>query len=219
MARLKRWLTTSALLLLYVLSTPVGGSHLIALLETAPPLSLHHLPPADAIVILGGGVYRNAPEYAGGDTVNRMTLERLRYGARLYRASGLPVAVSGGNPGGGLAEAQTMRAVLQQDFGVPVRWLEARSRNTWENARDCRALLPPQVHTILLVSQAWHLLRAQAAFERAGFMVIPAGTSYSLTRPLRLSDFMPQPDGWTDTYLAMHELLGRVWYQIKYLDY
>ena len=50
---------------------------------------------AKAVVILGGGVRRNAPEY-GGDTLATLTLERVRYGARVARLTGLPVLVSGG---------------------------------------------------------------------------------------------------------------------------
>ena len=47
--------------------------------------------------MLGGGVDYGAPEY-GGNTVVSSTLVRLRYAARLYRATGKPVLVSGGDP-------------------------------------------------------------------------------------------------------------------------
>ena len=59
------------------------------------PASLHpvvdpvRLADAGAIVILSGGLRDYAPEY-GGPTVNRVTLERVRYGARLARQSGEP---------------------------------------------------------------------------------------------------------------------------------
>src|SRR5580765_1139325 len=56
-------------------------------------------PPAEAIVVLGGGRYLDAPEY-GGDTAGPSTLERLRYGAKLGRETRLPILVSGGKPGG-----------------------------------------------------------------------------------------------------------------------
>lgn len=48
-----------------------------------------------AIVVLGGGVIAQAPEYGTAQPSAR-TLARLRYGARLARASGLPVAFAGG---------------------------------------------------------------------------------------------------------------------------
>ncbi|MHB0992628.1 MAG: YdcF family protein [Burkholderiales bacterium] len=197
---------------LFLLSLPLVANRLIAQLEYYPALDLHHLPSADAIVILGAGTYFNAPEY-GGDTVNDFALVRLRYGARLFRATGLPVAVSGGSPDGGVAEAKLMRTALQQDFGVPVRWAEPASTNTRENARNSRVLLPASIHRIFLVTHAWHLARAAAAFRRAGFVVVPAGTRYSLTRPVAPIDFIPQPQALVTSFLAMHEVLGLIWYR------
>lgn len=199
---------------LYWLSTPFIADRLLAQFEHFPAINLSNLPTADAIVILGGGTYFNAPEY-GGDTVNRYTLERLRYGARLYRASHLPIAVSGGRPNGGRPEAELMQAALQQDFAVPVRWVETRSNNTNENARACRKLLPDNIQTIYLVTQAWHLPRAMDAYRRAGFTVIPAGTGYTLTRHTKLRDFIPQPQALINSYFAIHEALGLIWYRLK----
>ena len=50
---------------------------------------------AQAIVVLGGGLYFDTPEY-GGDTVGGSTLERLRYAATIARKTNLPVLVTGG---------------------------------------------------------------------------------------------------------------------------
>jgi len=50
---------------------------------------------AQAIVVLGGGTRRNAPEY-GGDTLGALTLERLRYGTVVARVTHLPMLLSGG---------------------------------------------------------------------------------------------------------------------------
>ena len=60
----------------------------------------HEIEHPMAIVILGGGVRRHAAEY-GGDTLGQLTLERVRYGARVARLTGLPVLVSGGSVFGG----------------------------------------------------------------------------------------------------------------------
>ncbi len=67
------------------------------------------------LVALGGGTYPEAPEY-GGDTVSTGSLERLRYAALLYRRSGKPILVSGGNPlGHATAEATQMRSLLRDE--------------------------------------------------------------------------------------------------------
>ena len=96
-ARLGRGLIAASLIALYWLSTPVVASLALKSHET-PPLTREAIGRANAgaIVILGAGVYRDAPEY-GGDTVGPRTLERLRYGAWLYRESGgVPILVTGG---------------------------------------------------------------------------------------------------------------------------
>ncbi|MHB1678646.1 MAG: YdcF family protein [Sulfuriferula sp.] len=212
-SRLGKVLVFIALISLALLSMPIVANHLIGPLEQFPAIDLRHPPVADAIVILGAGTYFNAPEYRG-DTVNDYALARLRYGARLYRATHLPIAVSGGNPDGGVPEATLMQLTLLQDFAVPVRWVEARSTNTRENARASRALLPPNIRKVYLVTHAWHLTRAVQAFRRAGFTVIPAGTGYSLTRPVRPLDFIPQPQALVKSFLAIHEAIGLIWYRL-----
>lgn len=209
-----KWLITLMLILLGGLSMPIIADRLLAQFEHYPALDLAHLPHADAIIILGSGTYFDAPEY-GGDTVSRYALERLRYGARLERASHLPLVVSGGNPAGGTPEAYLMRDALQQDFNVPTTWAEPTSNTTWDNARHSRTLLPASIKRIYLVTHAWHLPRAIYAFERAGFTVIPAGTAYSLTQRISPLDFIPQPNGLAHSYFAMHEAIGLIWYRLK----
>src|SRR5690606_25985306 len=106
-----------------------------------------------AIVVLGGGSYRSAREFGDFDEVSRLTLERLRYAARLQRASGLDLAVSGGAPVNmSLSEGQMMATTLEADFRVPVRWLETSSRNTAENARLSAAVF--DFRRIVLVTHA-----------------------------------------------------------------
>ncbi|HAK93275.1 MAG TPA: YdcF family protein, partial [Massilia timonae] len=98
---------------------------------------------------------------------------RLRYAAHLHRRTGLPILVSGGAPGpGAMSLADAMAAALREDFGVPVRWVEGRSRNTAENAMFSAALLRPEkVGRVLLVTDAMHMERARTVFQRGGLQV------------------------------------------------
>lgn len=108
---------------------------------------------AAAIVVLGAGRNLGALEY-GGETVSGGTLERLRYAAQLARRTRLPVLVTGGKPDGGTAsEGQLMADVLERDFGVPVRWIESRAKNTEQNAVLSAALMAQsEITHILLVT-------------------------------------------------------------------
>ena len=91
-------------------------------------------------MILGGGTRRDAPEY-GGDTLGQLTLERVRYGARVARLTGLPVLVTGGSVLGGETEAKLMQESLRAEVAVDVKWAEDRSRTTHENAILSAAIL------------------------------------------------------------------------------
>jgi uncharacterized SAM-binding protein YcdF (DUF218 family) len=171
---------------------------------------------ADAIVVLGGGRRSGRGEDGGRDALNPETHERLRHAARLHRESGLPVLVSGGSPGalpGRRSEAELMAAVLRQDLGVTPRWLEGTSRNTCENAIHVRQRLQQsEVQRIVLVTQALHMPRALACFQRTGLTVDPAPTDFRgpTGDPLRLLDFLPRVEALETSRFALREWLARL---------
>lgn len=214
---LARRLLAASLALLWIASTPFfaeGGLHLLER-QTA---ALGERPPAaDAIVILGGGSYINAPEYAGQDTVSEITLVRLRYGATLQRKTGKPILVTGGAPlGNRLAEAQQMRSALEQDFQAPVRWTEDSSDNTLENARySFQALQKADIRKIYLVTHAWHMPRSAETFRRVGFEVVEAPTAFTTRYRLDMLAFLPRAEALRNSKIFVHELIGLAWYRLR----
>ena len=98
--RAGRALAVAGVLIVLILSVPAVAGALLRSIGTSAPLDLERARSAQALVILGGGTRRNAVEY-GGDTLGWRTLERVRYGARVARLTGLPVRVSGGAVLGG----------------------------------------------------------------------------------------------------------------------
>lgn len=211
-----RVLLTSAVFLLWLLSTPFFAEALLHGLEGEPYVTDTKRPLAEAIVVLGGGSYFSAPEY-GGDTVNELTLERLRFAAKLHRETGKPLLVSGGNPlGADLSEAAQMKQVLEQEFNVSVRWAEGESGNTFENARLSRETLQQAgINRIYLVTHASHMPRAVLTFRKAGFEVVPAPTAYTTRYRIDLLAFIPNAYALRDSRIFMHELIGILWYQLK----
>ncbi|HKJ09504.1 MAG TPA: YdcF family protein [Gammaproteobacteria bacterium] len=175
-------LTAAGAVMLYVGSTPATARWLARRLETTPPVAAD--PPAEpaagAIVVLGGELRCPAPEY-GGDTLAPTTLERVRYGAVLHRATGLPVLVTGGRPPGcQSSEAALMAGVLERELGVETCWREEHSRTTWENAQQAAAVLGERgIGRILLVTHAMHMQRAARAFRRAGLEVVSAPMGFT----------------------------------------
>lgn len=167
---------------------------------------------AQAIVVLGGGVYLDAPEYDGG-TVGRETLERVRYAARLYHSTHLPILVTGGDvEGSGRSEAGLMKKTLEEDFKVPVKWAETASTDTIENvAYSKRMLAAAGVKRVLLVTHGWHMARSRQLFEQAGFEVTTAATGFHRFGPINALDFLPNVDGLYGSRLFFHELIGSLW--------
>jgi len=206
-------------LLTWALSMPLFAAIAARPFETCPPLDVSSLDAlgADAIVVLGGGAYADAPEYGGAGNVRYLTLERMRYGAHLQRLTHLPLSVSGGVPRNmDSSEAAIMKRALEEDFGVPVAAVEDRSRNTEQNARMSRAVLPYK--TIVLVTHAMHMQRARTQFERAGFTVVPAAVGYLGSRSLDyvLADFVPSLQGLANSWYVIYEAAGALWYRYAY---
>ncbi len=199
------------------LITPLTVGWLVDALEPAPTLSVDAARRAQAIVVLGAGKRTYAPEF-GGETVNRLSLERVRYGARLARQTGLPVLVSGGAPTGDLPEAELMKAALEQDFGIPVRWMETASRDTRQNAQFSAVQLQAAgIERILLVTHAAHMARARTEFEARGLDVIPAPTAWLGGGEAgdRVLTLLPSQNTAYAGWFALHEWLGLVAYRLS----
>ncbi|THF60235.1 YdcF family protein [Pseudothauera rhizosphaerae] len=215
--RLGKALAWGGLVLNLLLVTPASVGLLLRPLEDTPPVTDEQLARAEAIVVVGAGKRIHAPEY-GGETLNRLALERLRYAAVLARRSGLPVLVSGGAPTGTTPEANLMRDVLEREFGVPVRWVERASLDTRDNARYSAVHLQAAgVRRIALVTHAAHMPRSRAEFEAAGLEVIPAPTAWLGGRGANelVFDFLPGASSAYAGWYAVHEWVGRLAYRFS----
>jgi uncharacterized SAM-binding protein YcdF (DUF218 family) len=109
-----------------------------------------------------------------------------------------------------------MRALLEEEFKVPVRWVEDRSRDTFENAIESRRVLAPlNIRSVYLVTHAWHVPRARLAFEHAGFDVVPAPTDFNRVDNIGLNDLVPRASALLRSYYFFHEVVGYAWYEIR----
>ena len=174
------------------------------------------LPAAGAIVVLGGGG-NHVTDIEGRYTAGSTTLERVRYAASLYRRTKLPLLMTGGGTVSGMpAEAGLMARSLKNDFGIDVRFVESRSRNTAENAAYSAALLAEaRITRIVLVTHATHMSRAVDVFERQGLKVVPAPVVMGDV-PLSIVAFLPRADALVGSASAIREYVGRLWYRVRY---
>ena len=109
-----------------------------------------------------------------------------------------------------------MKAALEQDFGVPVQWIEEKSRDTRENAVESAAILKAAgVQKIVLITHASHMPRSAALFRATGLEVIPAGTDYNHVGQYTPRDLIPRMSALATSYLALYEGLGQIWYAVR----
>ena len=187
------------------------------------------LPEAEAIVVLGGCVRpafapRPAPDLTEA-------ADRVFYAAQLYRAGKAPLIVASGGRiswrGSGPSEAGDMAAVLEY-LGVPRAAIveESRSLNTYENAVNVQRILSERnIHRVLLVTSAMHMLRSRLVFQHQGFEVIPAPTDFLVTRAdltepnsstkAILLNLVPDADRMQKLTRALKEYFGLVVYRLR----
>jgi uncharacterized SAM-binding protein YcdF (DUF218 family) len=207
-------LTVVSCVLLVVFSMPLFGSALLVALEYDLPADANTKP--TAIVILSGDIILfggDDPGFAPG----RLTLERERAGAALFRRVQLPILLTGGvlqpdEP----PIAAVMGRSMRDDFQTPVRWLEVRSHDTWENAEYSAQILRANgITSIYLVTHAWHMRRALLAFHHFGINVIPAPVQLDRYPDFSAFFLVPKISGWQVTFYAVHEWLGYVAYALR----
>ncbi|WP_296510611.1 YdcF family protein [Rhodoferax sp.] len=171
------------------------------------------------VVVLGGGTAAGRLQEQHSHPLLNSGGERLAVSAALaLKNPGLPLIYTGGEgdpQGGGPSEAERARR-FYDSLGIPegqVRY-EAASRNTYENA-VLSAELPgvnPQNRWLLLTS-AWHMARAKATFEKAGWNVTAYPVDFRAESPINWSRYSLQ-EGVTDWQMGLNEYVGWLAYRL-----
>ena len=169
------------------------------------------------VVVLGSGVQALAPEY-GEAALSDRSMQRLNYGLWLARQLPAPVMVSGGAgraQASGPFEAEVANRIAVRDHGRPLRWVEAASRDTRENARRSLQMLKDEgITELFLVTNGWHMKRALRAFEqeaaRTGFTgrIVPAPMGMAPDNDLSALQWLPSSEGYRRFNQALRELTG-----------
>jgi len=217
--RLASWLiVTSLVLLAFVGLSPVGRMVMLPLEQRFPLWDPSGGPP-DGIVVLGGTI---SPEVslarravALNDTAERITVTAelaLRYPNAKIIFSGGTGSLFGGQPEAPFAVREFEALGIAHDRIIA----EEQSRNTIENAVFSRLLAQPKPgERWLLVTSAFHMPRAIAAFRAADFPVEACPVDWR-TRGSRDArrPFTSFTDGLIMTDLAVHEWVGLFAYRL-----
>jgi len=220
--RLSFRLLVISIALLLIFGSGLVATALARSLESQSRDSGLNVPPAQAIVVLGGAIHMPGGIHHQTGLIDAS--DRLLAAFRLYRAGKAPlIFCSGGNnPLAGYA-GQTAESVwfarLLEEWDVPSAAIEVESGsiNTHENAvRTYQALAPRGIRRILLVTSAMHMPRAAGAFRKVGFDVIaaPADFHSGWREPGILIQCLPSASNLGNSEAALHEWLGIAVYRL-----
>lgn len=175
----------------------------------------------DGIVVLGGGFEGAINLVRGGYELNSGGDRMVETAILARRFPTAKVVVSGGTGElflDGEGDAATAPRLLTA-LGVTADRLilENKSRNTYENAVFTKELVTPMPgETWLLVTSAFHMPRAKALFDKAGFATIPWPVDYRTTGREGIGLFRDNPaDSLQATTMAIREWIGLLAYWLS----
>ena len=201
-------------------SLPIISSNLIAYLEKDYSLqNTSTIDKADAIVVLSGmlSIIKTESDYEyefGG------AVDRILAGIDLYKDAKAPILIltRGKLPWSlGKPEGEYLKEFATQ-FSIPKEniLLTDNVQNTDQEAKSVKKLLN-QNKRIILVTSAFHMPRAQKVFEAADINTIPFPVDFqSQESKLTFMDFIPSAVSFSDSSHFIREMIGRIYYSLKY---
>lgn len=197
-------------------TTPLVGNGLLAWLERPVPADADCTVPPSTVVVVAGGLDRPPRDAGDFGVLSSASQRRLEAGVQYWREhAGRRLVLTGGQTMQGAASEGELMAAYAQWLGVPsseVR-VDSSARNTWQNARFVARMKPGTSQPVVLVTSALHMRRALFAFHSAGFRVCPLPTDYR-SLPFELpGTLVPRSSALEKTELALHELVGLVYYR------
>ncbi len=212
--RLASWLVVTSLVLIAVAGlSPLGNMLMFPLEDRFPPWDASRGPP-DGIIALGGAIIPDISAARGAVALDEAAERITAVAALARRYPHARIIFSGGS------NALIFHEGVEAPFAV--RELEAlgvahdritaeeQSRNTIENAVFSRLIARPKPgDRWLLVTSAYHMPRAVAAFRAAGFPVEAYPVDWRTRGPRDVSrPFSSLADGLHQTDTAVHEWVG-----------
>jgi len=218
--RLASWLVVTSLMLIAVAGlSPLGNILILPLEQRFPPWDPSHGPP-DGIVVLGGAITPDVSAARGvvaineaGERITEAAVLARRYpNARIIYTGGSAALLSDR-----IAEAPFAVHELEA-LGIAHDRItaEEQSRNTVENAVFSRLIAQPKPgERWLLVTSAFHMPRAIAAFRAAGFPVEAYPVDWRTRGPIDATrPFGSLSEGLGRTDTAVHEWIGLLAYRL-----
>ncbi|MCG8474052.1 MAG: YdcF family protein [Cytophagales bacterium] len=187
-----------------------------------PQPTLASLPHTETAVLLGGGGLAPAEDLESIIQHETNTRPRFNIALALYKAKKFDrLLITAGNLNFGGLEARELKRYFVF-MGIPAEAivLEEKARTTAENAIYSEKLMKEKGmdKDILLITDAFHMRRAQKIFENAGFRVTPYAGGYQRKNHTRqwFDYIFPSPHTLDQWDLLMKEFFGWLYFSITH---
>ena len=209
------------LLFLIFCSLPIISNKLIFFLEKDySRKEISNVSKADAIVVLSGMVSTIKTNGKISYEFNN-AVDRILSGIDLFKEdkASFLILTNGKMPWSiGIPEGEYLKD-FSIKYGIPEKkiLLTDNVQNTDQEAKDVAKLLNTNKATIILVTSAFHMPRAKKVFEAANIKVIPFAVDFkTLIKKITIIDFIPSANSLKDTSHFFREMIGRLYYNLKY---
>jgi len=215
-----RILALSCAVLLFLRSIPLTSNYLIRSVEQFETRRLvSEVGTGDAIVVLSG-MLTSAPLAGGGFISEWIDPDRFFAGIELIKASKAPIVIFTGGKmpwTSSKPEGEILKEYAVQ-FGVPAGRiiLTSNVESTEDEAREVQKYLG-SAKTVILVTSAFHMHRAEALFVAHGLQVIPFPVDFKIdaSQSFTVLDVLPNASSLSGSEKAMREWYGRAYYLLK----
>ena len=215
-----RKFTLIGIIILIFSSLPIISNKFIAYLEKDyKPIEISEIENVDAIVVLSGMIK------VVGDEENLKyeftdSIDRFFTGLDLFNNNKSPILIltRGKMPWSvGIAEGEYLKE-LAIKYGVSEEniILTDEVQNTDQEAKAIKEILTEDAK-IILVTSAFHMPRAEKVFKAANINLIPYPVDFQNSKSkTTMMDFIPSAGSLFDTSHFVREMIGRLYYNLKY---
>ena len=216
--KLKNTLFLLSFLILFLFSNSLISNKLVKYIEEPyHPVKLSEVPASDFIVVLSGMVHEvkdNVYEWSDPD--------RFFAGIKLLNANkGKKIIYTGGllpwekkkNTEGELLKNKSIEFGVNENDILTTK----KVQNTYEEANAIFYLINKK-SKIILVTSAFHMNRAEFLFKKHGFKVFPYPVDFQFkNNKITILDFIPSAGSLSRSSFVIREVLGRMYYRVKFL--
>ena len=216
--KLKSFLIFLSFLTLFIFSNPLISNKLVKYIEMPyHPVKLSEVPQSDYIVVLSGMVH-----HVKDDVYEWSDPDRFFAGIKLLNANkGRKIIYTGGllpwekkkKTEGELLKNKSLELGIHENDILVTK----KVQNTYQEANAISRLIDNK-SKIILVTSAYHMKRAEFLFKKHTSNIFPYPVDFKAkNNKTTILDFIPSAGSLSRSSFVIREVLGRIYYRVKFL--